>query len=85
MRQSHILRLLLTIRAVLLDVARTIEIYLQNYVARVQTSPFDSTPDIILQEHIENVIAQHIYPRIIVNRGTLIVIESPIDLNGFRQ
>ncbi len=84
MRQSHILRLLLTIRAVLLDVARTIEIYLQNYVARVQTNPFDSTPDKILQEQIENVIAQNIYPRIIINRGTLTVIESPIDLNGFR-
>ncbi len=68
----------------MIDLVKMIEIYLQNYVARTTTDPYNASRNEILGESIKNVIAQNIYPRIIIDAEYVHVIRDPTDLNKFK-
>ncbi len=84
MQQIHIISLLMTVRALIMDIIKMIEIYLQNYVARTTSHAFEVPRIKLLQEQVENVINQNIYPRIILNAGEMVLIRAPVDLEDYR-
>ncbi len=84
MQQIHIISLLMTVRALIMDIIKMIEICLQNYVARTKSHPFEVPRLTLLQEQVENVINQNIFPRIILNAGEMVLIRAPVDLEDYR-
>ncbi len=68
----------------MIDLVKMIEIYLQNYVARTISDPYTTSRDNILEESIKNIVAQNIFPRIIIDSEEIHVIRDPTDLNKFK-